>query len=100
MLNNSACRTPQQLLGSGISLATRPGNHQSNATHNESFYWVLRHRQGQEYRGKPFEFVPSILKDERRVLAHEDEVSPDQGWEWADMCSGRKIRENKNVVGY
>lgn len=47
-------------------------------------------------------FVPSILKDERtiqkRVLAHEDEVSPDQLWEWADKYSGRKISDNKNVV--
>ena len=47
-------------------------------------------------------FVPSILKDERtiqkRVLAHEDEVTPDHMWEWADKYSGRKISENKNVV--
>lgn len=46
--------------------------------------------------------MPSILKDERtiqkRVLAHEDEVNPDQLWEWADKYSGRKISDNKNVV--
>jgi len=47
-------------------------------------------------------FVPSILKDERtirkRVLAHEDEVTLSQVWEWADKYSGKKISENKNVV--
>jgi len=49
-------------------------------------------------------FVPSILKDERtiqkRVLAHEDEISPDQLWEWADKYSGRKISDNMNVVSF